>query len=198
MKQKNRKMTPKKDASKTMDVSKPGKTDPDISSRPVLVTNHSMVQDPTLKEDNKPTLKPMVASAARVDKIISPVGEITQETTKVAAENPISKETGEKTDTEKKQAQEAAVVDAVADQATEDKKKQNKLSDEELARKKEIEQLITDKKYFVPIGQVSKRRNRRMLIVFLVILVLVIIGYLAIDAGIIKSSVTLPFDIIKN
>ena len=195
MKQKKSKMSARKyDTAKTMDVSKPGKTTPDTSARPVIVTNRSMVQDPTLTDQSKDnSSKPTEATVARGAKTISPVSKSSEEES-MASDTAKSA----KPDTQKEQAKETATVEAVADQATEDKKKQNKDSDADIARKKELEKLIADKKFFVPIGQVSRRRNRRALIVFLVVIIILIGGYLAIDSKLIKSSVTLPFDFIKT
>ncbi len=203
MKQKKRKMAPKKDISKTMDVSKPGRSTPDTSARPVIVTNRSIVQDPTLKDDSKDDSKQADKTFARGEKTITPVSKITPQDsttdeTKPAETPAPPAAASEKFDIAKERAKEAAVVDAVADQATEDKKKQNKDSDAEIARKKALEKLVADKKYFVPIGQVSRRRNRRAVLVFVILLILIIGGYLALDAEIIKSSISLPFDLVKS
>lgn len=206
MKQKkHKKMLPNKDTKKTMDVSKPGNSTPDTSARPVIVTNRSMVQDPTMKDQSKDdSPNPIKETPTRGAKTITPVSnfsqddsstsDTTKETDKPEPETPVP----EKSYTEKEQAKEAAVVDAVADQATEDKKKKNKDSDADIARKTALEKLITDKKYFVPIGQVSRRRNRRALIVFFVVIILLIGGYLVLDAELIKSSISLPLDLIKT
>ncbi len=188
-----------------MDVSKPGKSTPDASSRPVIVTNRSMVQDPTLtdrfKEDNS---KPTEATVARGTKTISPPNKSSDDDTpnsytSNSSENHKTEPTlHRKPDIQKDQSKEAAVVEAVADQATEDKKKLNKENDADIARKAKLEKLIADKKYFVPIGQVLRRRNRRALIVFLVVLIILVGGYLVVDAGLIKTSIVLPFDFIKT
>lgn len=194
-------MANKADDKKTMDVAKPGKSAPDTSARPVLVTHRPMVQDPMVKEgtstedktadDTKSKLEPTTHGG----KVISPVSDppIAEDSKEPEAEPAKPEKSQEET-----RAEEAAVVDAVADQATADKKKQNELSDEEKAKQKTIQKLITEKKYFVPVGQVSHRRNQRLLIVFLALLLIAAGGYLAVDAGIITTNIKLPVDIIKN
>jgi hypothetical protein len=93
--------------------------------------------------------------------------------------------------------EEAAVVDAVAEQATANKTQQGELSPEEQKKQEEVTKLIENKKYFVPIGQVAKRRNKRASLAILVLLVLLVGFYLAVDAGIIMTTISLPVDLIK-
>lgn len=76
-------------------------------------------------------------------------------------------------------------------------KKNPAQSKEDEARQKEIEKLIEEKKYFVPIGQVAKKRNNTTAVVALFIVLLAICGYLAVDAGLILKDVVLPLDLIK-
>src|SRR5690606_38530579 len=87
---------------------------------------------------------------------------------------------------EKQAAEEAAVVDAVTDQIDLGKKN-TKEAEEAAAKKKQeaIDKLVAEKKYFVPIGQVAKRRNQRVGIVLLVLLLLLAGAYLAMDAGLV-------------
>ncbi len=207
---------------KTMDVSKPGDSAPDASSRPVLVTHRPMVQDPMVKDDKKTDLSSGALAkgddkpedndtpakddlVSRGSKVIKPVSDQTEPTAdeKTATEEetpdpdePSNDKKEDKASDDSKA--EAAVVDAVADQATADKKQQNDESDEGKAKKEALQKLIAEKKYFVQVGQVGKRRNRRALIIFLVLLLILAGAYLAVDAGLIKTSVALPIDLIKN
>lgn len=203
---------------KTMDVSKPGESVPDISARPVLVTRRPMVQDPMVKDDKKPEEEPVIESeqpkeelTVRGGKVIKPLSEQKEadssnesdekEETAAEGEEKTDPEPAkpEKTEEEKTQAEEAAVVDAVADQAElKGKKKEGELNPDEKAKQEALQKLITDKKYFVPVGQVSRRRNRRTLLVFVVFLLLLAGTYLAFDAEVIKTNVTLPVDLIKT
>ncbi len=231
-------MANKSDDKKTMDVAKPGKSTPDTSARPVIVTHRPMVQDPTLKDDGSKVAAGTgianadVAPSARTSKTINPVSEdaaetpaegleaeaseaqpgssappdsameTTKETVTSDAESqpdpPADEETKPAEQSDTAQGEEAALVDAVADQATADKKKQNQLSDEEKAQKEAIKKLVAEKKYFVPVGQVSHRRNQRLLIIFAVLVVVLIGGYLAVDAGLIDLGVDVPVSLISN
>ncbi len=113
--------------------------------------------------------------------------------TKKDESKPVASQTEDK-DTQ------AAVVDAVVDQADVSSKK---LKDDEARAEQEtrdkLAKLIADKKYFVPIGQVKKRKNRRNLVVLtLVVLVAVAVVYLLADAGIIDTGIKLPFRVIGS
>lgn len=221
-------MANKSEDKKAMDVAKPGKSTPDTSARPVLITHRPMVQDPMVKDDKKPedeaADKPVEVKkdlGGHGDKVIQPISDETsaEDKTDAGPEVDASPEPGsdsssdvdpdptpeseqaspEKTPEEKAQAEEAAIVDATAEQAEAGKKKpEGELSPEEKAKQEALQKLITDKKYFVPIGQVSHRRNQRMLIIVVVVLLIIIGGYFAIDAGLVSTPITLPLDLIKN
>jgi len=89
------------------------------------------------------------------------------------------------------------IVNELAEQAADNKKQKQeaKVQDE---RNQKIEALIAEKKYFVPIGQITHRRNTRLFII--VILLLIISGLfavnLAIDAGMLDIGVEPLTDII--
>ena len=208
---------------KTMDISKPGKTTPDTSSRPVLITHRPMVQDPMVKDNTAPSDisdKKEEGSVVHGEKTIEPVtsqlvedaesSEVSSEIDEIKepevldsiddAKNNISVTNArpEKSETDSEQAEEEAIVGAVADQATEDKRKDNKESDSEKAKQANIQKLIDDKTFFVKVGQVSRRRKRRILLAFVVVFAILVGGYLAVDAGLIKTSAQLPYDFIKN
>ena len=207
-------MASKASSKKTMDVSKPGESAPNTSSRPVLVTHRPMVQDPMVKDDVKADDKVADSKASVMshgDKVIQPVSDLSkpaeeaagtpdQGQSSAAGSDPAKDDTTDdkpKTSTEAT-GTEAAVVDAVVDQATEDKKKQNQLSDEEKAKRAALQKLVEEKKYFVPIGQVGRRRNRRALLTVIVLVLLLVGGYAAVDAGFIDAGFDLPIDLIKN
>lgn len=94
--------------------------------------------------------------------------------------------------------EDSAVIDAVADQAGANKKKDGELSAEEKKHQEEIQKLIEDKKYFVPINVASKKRNARWSVVILVLLLLAAGGYLVVDAGLAGKGIKLPVELIKN
>ncbi len=209
-----------KASKKTMDVSKPGDSTPDTSSRPVIVSHRPMVQDPMFKNsDPTPEVNANARSGAiaRNNNVIQPIekdktkeyenietSEKTETTEKpvsdqeTSVDNATESEKADKNEEVAGENDEAAVVDAVVDQAAADKKKQNQKNDEETARQAAIDKLVAEKKYFVPIGQVSKRRNRRVSLIILGLIILVVGLYLVADADLIEIPFTLPLDLIKN
>ena len=188
-------MAPKSSDKKTMDVSKPGESAPDVSARPVLVTHRPMVQDPTIREPKTPDApnEPQPKNVPHSEKVIQPVtSEAKVDTPKEPdTETPKKSETPDQEpekvekSAETKAAEDAAVVEAVADQATEEKKKQNQLSDEEKAKQAAIQKLVDEKRYFVSIGQVTRRRNRRVVIALVALAIFLVAAYFAMDAGLI-------------
>lgn len=177
------------------DVSKPGKSAPSATSRPVIVNHGPMMKDPmvsdpddTDKKDDKPT-----AATSESRKIIAPPSDLEKEEP-ASEDTPATESEDSKAD--KKKSAEQAVVDAVVDQAG--KKKKSQPTEEELAKQIEVEKLIESKKYFVPIGEVTRRRNARRLMIGLVAFVLIgLVGsYLAVDAKLLDIGVDLPFNII--
>lgn len=207
---------------KIMDVSKPGKSSPDISARPVVITHHPMVQDPMVKENEKPeNNKAVIAEeskqepAMHSEKIIKPVSEdvdaeqpsvdeVTRDDDAKSTAQTSEKEDLETEETkqepkqEAEQAEQSAVVDAVTDQATIDRKNKNKLSDAEKAKQEQVQKLIAEKKYFVPKAQVSHRRNQRTTIILVMLIVIVAGVYLAMDAGVLDVGFDVPYDLIQN
>lgn len=192
---------------RSMDVSKPGKSMPDLSARPVIVTHRPMVQDPMVKSEVK-TEEPVVAeetetkadetedsSPSREKKVIKPISEPVEssETTEVEPKKDESTE-------EETAAAEAAVVEAVASQAqSRSGIKSGELSEQDKAKQEHINKLIEEKTYFVSTGQASQRRNRRTAaVLFVLTLVIIAGGYAAIDSGVISANIELPIDLIKN
>lgn len=205
-----------------MDITPPGESEPETSSRPVLVTHRPMVLDPMVKDDAKEVVdieeKTPEEPVVHGEKVIKPLSEseaaAPDESEESESDEPAKEESsssaeateddgssGDKGDlsSEALAKEEAAIVEAVADQATEDKKKKNKTSDEEKALQETVQKHIADKKYFVPIGKATRRRkNRRALVVLFLLILVTAGGYAAIDAGYIKTDIKLPIDIIKN
>lgn len=89
-----------------------------------------------------------------------------------------------------------AGVNEVAKQV-EAKKIDEKAVKEAAEKQTALEKLITEKKYFVPIGEKKRRRNTWVLLL-VVIIAAVVGGYLAVDADLIKVDVELPVDLIKK
>lgn len=189
---------------KAIDVAKPGKTAPDTTARPVIITHRPMVQDPMVKSEEKadePTdtkadsSKTKVATGSHGDKVIQPVSMSPDAETA----EPEDKADEETPSPDAEASSEAAVVDAVVQQTEATGKKNGELTEEDKAKEEHLQKLIADKTYFVSVGQVARRRNRRAsVVVILLIVVLAAGGYLALDAGVIHSTIKLPVDLIHN
>lgn len=88
-----------------------------------------------------------------------------------------------------------AATEAVAEQAAA-KKTTEKEDKEAAARQEAVQKLITEKTYNLPIGEAKRKRNMS-LILLLLLLLLLVLAYFAIDAGVIKTSISLPFEFFK-
>lgn len=99
---------------------------------------------------------------------------------------------------EQHKSQDAGVVDAIAEQATANKKKKDGPSEEDKKRQEELDKFVEDKTYFVPIGQVSHRRHTRWVIALLLLVLMVASAYLALDAQLIKNNIQLPYEFIQE
>jgi hypothetical protein len=186
---------------KTMDISKPGKSAPDTSSRPVIVTHSPTVQDPMVKTDQTPEETPKPTEpVVHTSRVIQPLTDNSEPEEPKSDSKKTDEEIKEDKTESNEESSEAAVVDAVADQADlgPKNKKMGELSEEEKKKQEELNNLIAEKKYFVPIGQVAHRRNQRAVLVVVALLVILAGVYLAIDAGLVNLNVNLPFDLIKN
>jgi hypothetical protein len=205
------------DEPKSMDISKPGNKAPNKTSRP-LISTHKMVQDPMVKDDKTESagldsdgepIKKQVPLAS-TGKVIAPLNpDEVKEEDKTADASQENTEPEESTEEDKKTEppeanpdaeakEEAAIVDAVVDQATEDKHKDPGNQDvEDLEKKKLTDKMIEEKKYFLPIGEVTRRKqNKRALFVLIPLLVLVVLYMLA-DAGIVSAPFELPVEFIR-
>lgn len=201
-----------KNDKQVMDVSKPGKTAPTASSKPIIVGHGLMVQDPMVTadvnaEEEKSEITqavPEVASPANSKRIIAPLTSADKE---VVADNKSSTtETSEASSPESteevktevpepstEETSDSAVVDAVIDQVG-SKKKENAVSEEDRKRQEHIEKLVAEKKYFVPIGKFHGKSSGIIVTTTLLLLVIFIGLIAAIDAEVIDAGFSLPFD----
>lgn len=204
-------MTPKTtDNNNVFDVSKPGKSAPSPTSRPIITGHHLLPQDPMVSggDSLKPDDKKSEQKTEKPDHVKHELRlEPNQEGSIAVAEQKTE-------ETPKQPLSESQNSPAIAqDRKPTDESKpandkietpkptlNNQLSEEELTRKKNIEKLAKEKNYFLPIAHTKKRRStRQFLLTFTVVLVVgLIIIYLAVDAGLIKTNINLPFNIIKN
>lgn len=194
---------------KSMDVSKPGEVTPDATSRPIIVGHKPMIQqDPMVSPAENQDTPPEVAEntekkvTSHSEKVVQPpsVSADAAEVADPKPEEPEAKspEESENSDDAAPVSDEAAIVDAVAEQAKANKKNSGEPTEEDKKKQAEITKLIEEKKYFVPLKVASHKRNSRVSIVFLLLLLLVAGAYLVADAGLIDPGFNLPIDLIKS
>lgn len=190
-----------------MDVSKPGKSAPSASSKPIIVGHRTVVQDPMVTaavdpEADSPEVGQetvpvaVVTSPSATKKVITPISDVpeaaaeTEESAVANTENESVEQTSEDTS-------DSAVVDAVIDQVG-DKKNDNKVTEEERKKQEHIEKLVVDKKYFIPIGKLTHRRNLTVVWVLLLIVIAAAGLLAATDAGMVDPGFDAPTNFIKE
>ncbi len=151
---------------------------------------------PAEPESKSPTMPPEKTPPA---KELEPISEPETETPgppqpKPSTDTPKPAEEEEKSDDG--DTDESGVVDAFAEQAA--AKKEKTQTDAETQKRQEaLNKLIEEKKYFVPVGQVSHRRHTKWALLLLALLFLVAACTFAIDAEVLDVGIELPFDLIK-
>ncbi len=185
------------------DVEKPGTSAPAATSKPVILSHGPAVQDPmvTTPIDDVPAEKPS-GSALMSHKTLQPLKSQDKEKTEAKEEEPKEAQKDEVASDDKAlegsdEPSDAGAVDALANQIT-DKRKEELKNDEAEKKRLELEKLIEDKKYFVPVGEAKRHRNNRWAAIVILLLVILVGSAAAMDAGFINPGFKLPFDFIKN
>lgn len=192
--------TPSKNTeNKVFDVAKPGRTAPSSTTRPLIVGHGVIIQDPMVNAKTPPSNVPAKDEAPAEEKselvVTPPKEEASKAPEKPAEEKPPEVKPTEKTPDSTDNADSGA-IDELASQSA--KKKQDADAEEKAKTKQiEMDKLIAEKKYLIPIGQVTRRNNNRVAIVILVLLALLVAAYLLIDAGVIDVGLKLPVNLIK-
>lgn len=188
------------------DVTKPGQNPPSATSRPVITVHKGIMKDPMVSgKDDKP-----VAADKKITKtserVLAPLNTET-----ATAKTPKNPEPVSPAETEQPVATDTEVAAVPATDnppslaggiAKAEKgielKTDTGPSKEDIERREHIDELINSGEYFLPIGQITSRRNtKRFLAVFMILLIIGLIGaYLAVDAGLIQTDVKLPFEIL--
>ncbi len=191
---------------KVFDVANPGSADAHPNARPVIVPRRTLLRDPMMASGNKP-IKDAVSPEDQKDKEekLSETAskEVKPPETKDKSPQPSTEEADKETPEEEEKPAEAddSITEPAADEDSDESKEEEKnelTADKQLDEK--YEKLIEDKKYFVPIGAVKRRRNMRAALItllFVIVAALVAVNFLA-DAGIIQLPVQPFTDIIKN
>lgn len=171
--------TPKDVPAKTESVAGSEKAPASADTEPTVVAE---TEDTPVEEEQVSEKTPAEPEAVAASDAVEPKQETDQVST--PEESPESSET--------------ASVDALAE-ASEKPKLDQKLQEEESKREAALQELIDSKKYFVPLAHdSSKPKKRSGFMVFLVLLlVLLVAGYVLVDAGIIDVGIKLPYDLIK-
>jgi hypothetical protein len=110
-------------------------------------------------------------------------------------------ETGE-ANTHATEGSDAAGVDALVD-SVETKKEAAKKAEEDTQKEAVLEELISSKKYYVPIGVESpaakSHKSHHGIMIFIVILLVLLAGaYLVVDAEIVDLGFDVPYELIQN
>lgn len=173
-----------------MDVSEPGKTPAGATSRPIIVSKGAAIKDPMMAESPKTAVEPALPPSA-TKKSLQPLSAEPETTQATAADAAPSKSTPADTATE------PTVEAPLDDIESTDESKHAAADKADVERNQAVEKLITSKQYFVPIGAVAQRRNSRNTALLAVVLLLIVGAVLAIDAELIETGISLPFDLIK-
>lgn len=211
-----KKEKPKADSpKKVFDVAKPGSLPPaDATSRPVIVTNRTVMRDPMVVEqaaapDNaavasapevkpasKVVIKPLVEESATA--IATTVKEPAPAITDTDADGVLEpaapsddssqNSTTEQADAEPKPAEEAAAVEPDDGEMSGELKSKSPVDAELAAAAKaqdEIDTLVENKTYFLPINAAERRRSRNVFVFGLLFIVLLAAAWadIAMDAG---------------
>jgi hypothetical protein len=221
LKPKHKKHMPPKDE-KITDVSRPGKTMPSASGRPLIVTNRPVLADPMVvaaagasagdsTDETSTGETPTAPVIKRTARTIVPVNA------DAPAERPDSKPDGEPepaaasadtaakpatTDGEASQpkttqepsASRTTVASMQRDSGAEASAEAAREQAEQDARAQELERLIETGAYIVPINAVQRKRSRMFVAVMciLALLLLVALADAALDANLFDTPVTVP------
>lgn len=180
-------------ASKAFDVSEPGKSPADPTSRPIIVGHGTMLShDPMVSDTSKTEAnsvpntidKTELKTPSSRNKVLTPSS--TESEDSASPPEPVKQVAGTSDSSD------SAIVDAVADEAA-SKNKQKSSNDEEpneedQAQRKHIANLIADKTYFLPIGQVTRKKQARKSLIIGLILIIVLGGggYVVYARGLLK------------
>lgn len=91
------------------------------------------------------------------------------------------------------------LVDELAKKAA-DIKSKAKEDKEASVKQEQVDKLVESKKYALPIGEVTRRRNTRIMLVLLLVVIILaaVVANFAIDAGIIQTDIKPLTDVIPN
>lgn len=183
------------------DVEKPGSTPAGATSRPLIISKSPAVKDPMVSEDPETLPEPDRMPPSAVKKTIAPLSAPEKEAEKQLVK-PTEDRAPRSAEPESKEVPKEAALspEMPTDQSAEEiaAAQQAVLSKEEQDQAELVTKLVEQKKYFVPVGAVQKRRTARNTALLALVLLTLVGAALAIDAEVIKTDITLPFDLIKT
>lgn len=252
-----KKSTDKPEPKKFIDVSAPGKSAPDSTSRPVIVSHRPMIEDPMVAKSGPetPSAPPLAskgkipnplnsASSKSSKKTDSPPEKKSEDSDSIVPVKVVAKTPNEDTKPDTPKEEKPATKEPESKPSTEGKptpaspapkstdhekpaetsqgesewseKSENegdvpgmtkaaeerKKAEAEAAKKAEnekYERMISEKTYFAPIDTSVSSSGSKLVNVLLFLLLLALVGgILAIDAGLLDIGIDLPFDLIKQ
>ena len=189
-----------------MDVEKPGTTPASATSRPIIISKGPAIKDPMVNGTNTDAEegKDKQPALPLKKKTIQPLSEQPKEETDGSEPDTGTTESPKeeiKPEPSEQSPSEAVVPELDASEETEKPASAGEtpeISEEDRKRQELVEKLMVSKKYFVPIGAAAKKRTARNTTLLFVVFLLIVSGaVLAIDAEIIQTNISLPFDLIK-
>lgn len=223
---------------RVFDVTRPGKSMPSASSRPVIVTHKPNVSDPMVSpknpeksdsneatDDDGPSAgegADMVMAAPKKGRIEplhtdivpdSEQSEVPEEKEARAesedSETPEEEKTSSQATPEEDEAAKPSTEDESSDEisdmaaeATTKKQAQNEAAKKEAdaaQKQAEVDALINNKQFFVPINAVQKRRSMKLVVVSLVVIFVAVAGFIvALDAELLDIGLEPPTDFIQR
>lgn len=203
-----------------VDVAQPGKTAPPLTSKPVIVTNRTILKDPMVVEktaddtekseatsktkategsDIQPTETTVDESVASKPEHVlapSPTAPTPEPEAKEVTPPPAEKTAEPDTPaTEEPAPDKTDSQDAEADNgATLTDAQIEAEATAEAAREAEVQKLIESKKYYVPVNAVEKRRTKRVIALGVVLSIILALAWvdIALDAGLIDMGGVKP------
>ncbi len=192
---------------KVFDVAKPNQTVPDSTSKPLISGHKPLVDDPMVKEDamvsqlsptdthetdQKDPPKEQTKPPSVTKTVIKPLTDEQKTEDGVSITEATKKE--EKTTSESELDEKPPVGAVLKDVQT-----TKQVEDAVLAREEKIQSLVESGEYNVKLGTAPQHKSDEKL-AWIVVAVLLLAGfgfYLAVDAGLIETSVQLPVELIK-
>lgn len=210
----------KKPAGKPIiDVAHPGKSAPSQTSKPVIITNRTILKDPMMVEtsDDKPseksvkstapTLTPAAAKAALDEPTEAPVqAEAPAESAPEPAPKPKpvpEPEPEAKAKPEPEKPEKAEEPEAPAEETPVEAENTGPVEDAAAAEAAEkaaaehdatVQKLVDSKQYYLPINSVEKRRSRRFVLLGVLVAILLALAWvdIALDAGLLHINNVQP------